>query len=441
MTAAASALIPPLGDPAAFVLDETVKGMPPGVAPFPIGAIGEKGWNLLAEDLPLPLAVLKRSALDHNLDWMARFVGDAGAVLAPHGKTTMAPGLFREQVEHGAWAITVGTIHQAIVARRNGVRRVLLANQLIGRQAVRGALDMLRQDPGFELLALVDSVASVELLAKAAAADPIGRPLPLLLEMGYAGGRTGCRNAETALAVARAVKAAEPYLELRGVEGFEGLVAGKTIEECADQVHAFLRRMVAMAAATEAGGLFADGPIILSAGGSAFYDIVVDRFRRAGLHREVLLVSRSGCYVSHDSLMYRDFFAAVRGRAPLVDRLGPGLRPAMEVWAYVQSRPEPGKVILTMGQRDVGVTGGLPQAQSWYRPGADGAPGELGPEHAVTGLNDQHCHMTVPVGSPLQVGDLVGFGVSHPCVTFDKWQVLPVVDDAYQVVGAYRTFF
>lgn len=137
--------------------------------------------------------------------------------------------------------------------------------------------------------------------------------------------------------------------------------------------------MVAMAAATEAGGLFADGPIILSAGGSAFYDIVVDRFRRAGLHREVLLVSRSGCYVSHDSLMYRDFFAAVRGRAPLVDRLGPGLRPAMEVWAYVQSRPEPGKVILTMGQRDVGVTGGLPQAQSWYRPGADGAPGSLAP--------------------------------------------------------------
>ena len=447
MTAAAPApagtptLGTPVVDPAAFLLDETVKGMPPGVAPFPIGEIARRRWNLLAEDLPLPLAVLKRSALDHNLDWMARFVGDAGAVLAPHGKTTMAPGLFREQVEHGSWAITVGTIHQAIVARRHGIRRVLLANQLIGRQAIRGALDMLREDPGFELLALVDSLASVEMLAKAAAAAPVGRPVPVLLEIGYAGGRTGCRDADTALAVARAVKAAEPYLALRGIEGFEGLVSGRTIDEAADQVRAFLERMVAMAAATDAGGLFAPGPIILSAGGSAFYDIVVDRFRRAGLDREVLLVSRSGCYITHDSLMYRDFFAAVRGRAPLVDRLGPGLQPALEVWAYVQSRPETGKVVLTMGQRDVGVSGGLPQAMCWYRPGAGGQPAALSGDHVVTGLNDQHCHMTVPADSPLAVGDMVGFGVSHPCVTFDKWQVLPVVDDGYTVVGAYRTFF
>lgn len=437
----APALRPPMDDLAAFTIDDTIKGIPPGTAPFPIGAIGAKGWNLLAEDLPLPLAVLKRGALDHNLRWMADFVAKAGAVLAPHGKTTMAPGLFREQIEHGAWAITVATIHQAMIAQRYGVRRVLLANQLVGRQAVRGALDMLRQDPEFELFALVDSVASVELLAAAAKADPIGRPIPLLLEMGYAGGRTGCRDADTALQVARAVKTAAPFLELRGVEGFEGLVAGKTIAECAVQVRAFLENLVAMAGAAEAGGLFADGPIILSAGGSAFYDIVVDRLRRAGMSREVLLVSRSGCYVTHDSLMYRDFFAEIRGRTPAVDALGPGLQPAMEVWAHVQSRPEPGKVVVTMGQRDVGVTGGLPQPLVWHRPGATDAPSPVGPGHVVTGLNDQHCHMTVPADSPLAVGDLVGFGVSHPCVTFDKWQVLPVVDDGYTIIGAYRTFF
>jgi D-serine dehydratase len=191
MTAAAPApagtptLGTPVVDPAAFLLDETVKGMPPGVAPFPIGEIAGQRWNLLAEDLPLPLAVLKRSALDHNLDWMARFVGDAGAVLAPHGKTTMAPGLFREQVEHGSW--------RSPSAPSTGDRRPSprhppgAAGQPADRpRAIRGALDMLREDPGFELLALVDSLASVEMLAKAAAA-PVGRPVPVLLEIGYAG--------------------------------------------------------------------------------------------------------------------------------------------------------------------------------------------------------------------------------------------------------------
>ncbi|MCC7274029.1 MAG: amino acid deaminase [Alphaproteobacteria bacterium] len=391
--------------------------------------------------MPLPLAVLKRSALDHNLDWMARFVAAAGAVLAPHGKTTMVPALFREQVEHGAWAITVATVHQAGIARRYGIRRVLLANQLVGRQAIRGVLDMLRDDPGFELLALADSVAGVEQLAAALRAAPIGRPLPLLLEIGYAGGRTGARDAATALAVARAIKAAEPFLVLRGVEGFEGLAAGKSIAEAADQVRTFLDSLVAMAAAVEQGGLFAAGPVILSAGGSAFYDLVVDRFRRAGLHREVLLVSRSGCYITHDSAMYRNFFAELRGRTPGVDALGPGPRPALEVWAYVQSRPEPRKAILTMGQRDVGVSGGLPVPILCYRPGTAGAPQAIGDGHVVTGLNDQHCHLTVPEASPLAVGDMVAFGVSHPCVTFDKWQVLPVVDDRYTIVAAHRTFF
>jgi len=49
--------------------------------------------------------------------------------------------------------------------------------------------------------------------------------------------------------------------------------------------------------------------------------------------------------------------------------------------------------------------------------------------------------MTVPIESPLQVGDLVSFGVSHPCLTFDKWQHLYVVDDNYNVISAIRTFF
>jgi D-serine dehydratase len=49
--------------------------------------------------------------------------------------------------------------------------------------------------------------------------------------------------------------------------------------------------------------------------------------------------------------------------------------------------------------------------------------------------------LTVPVDSPLQVGDMVTFGIGHPCLTFDKWQVLLVVDDDYNVIGAVRTFF
>jgi D-serine deaminase-like pyridoxal phosphate-dependent protein len=38
------------------------------------------------------------------------------------------------------------------------------------------------------------------------------------------------------------------------------------------------------------------------------------------------------------------------------------------------------------------------------------------------------------------VGDIVACGISHPCTAFDKWQLIPVVEDEH-VVDLIRTFF
>ncbi|HSU06132.1 MAG TPA: alanine racemase, partial [Acetobacteraceae bacterium] len=208
----------------AIVLDGAIKGMPGDAEKFPLGEIAAKRWNVLREDLPLPLAVLRQSALRHNGQWMREFLARSGAVIAPHGKTTMSPQLFHDQLADGAWAITVATAQQLRICRDFGIDRVVLANQLVGRQAVSYVFNQLKHDPNFDFYCLVDSVANVEQLATAARASAPGRPLQVLLEGGMTGGRTGCRDITSALAVARAVKAAAPYLSLRGVEGFEGLV-------------------------------------------------------------------------------------------------------------------------------------------------------------------------------------------------------------------------
>src|SRR5262249_4250293 len=134
---------PPLADLLALELDDRVKGLPPGVAPVALGAVGERGWRVLAGDLPLPLALLKDRGLAHTGDWMRRFLGVFGAKLAPHGKTTMSPQLFHRQIADGAWAITLATAQQVAVAHRYGVRRVLLANQLVGPAAIAGIVDLL----------------------------------------------------------------------------------------------------------------------------------------------------------------------------------------------------------------------------------------------------------------------------------------------------------
>lgn len=425
-----------------FNLSGVVKGVPAGIAPFALRDVGTKGWNLLREDVPLPAAVLKTSALDHNDAWMQSFLKLSGAVISPHGKTTMSPALFRRQLDHGAWAITVATAQQIQVCRAMGIKRIVLANQLIGRQAVRYVLDELSAHADFEFYCLADSVAGVTQLTRALAGRTLKAPLNLLLEGGILGGRTGCRDLKTALEVAHAIAAAGPGLRLRGVEGFEGLIAAKTPEETEARVGAFLDLLASIAEACAKENLFAPGPIVLSAGGSAFYDMVVERFSRERLGRETLVLTRSGCYLTHDSGMYRRMFARLKERTPAIGKLGQGLQPALEVWTYVQSRPEPGLAICTMGRRDVSSDAEMPIPLAWSRPGGNAAPPQaLGPGYTCTGLNDQHAYVTVPSDTPLQVGDLVSFGVSHPCTTFDKWQLLYLVDDAYNVTGAVRTYF
>lgn len=420
------------------MLDGRTKGIPGGIAPFPLAAIGAKGWNVLAEDLPLPVCILRQGALEHNGRWMRAFLEQSGAVISPHGKTTMSPQLFNRQIADGAWAITVGNVHQLQVARHFGCERIVLANQLVGRQGLRFVLDELAHDPKFDFYCLVDSVALVERMTETARAAAARRPIQVFLEGGIAGGRTGVRDVETARQVARAVRAAGPYLALRGVEGFEGLISG---DDHARRVGQFLDFLIELARMIDREELCAPGPLILTAGGSAYYDIVVEKFSAANLRRQTMILTRSGCYLTHDSGMYARHFAAIRDRSSAAAALG-APQAALEVWAYVQSRPEPTRALVTMGKRDVSFDGDLPVPLKWHRPGANvRTPRVIPPAHRVTALNDQHGYLDLPADSPLQVGDLVGFGISHPCLTFDRWQTILLVNDHYDVAGAIRTFF
>lgn len=416
-------------------VDGLSKGVPPSLASLRLGDVGGQGWNVLAGDLPLPLAVIRESVLRRNSAWMSAFAATNDLVIAPHGKTTMAPQLFDLQIADGAWAITVATVQQLEVCRRFGVRRVILANQPVGRQEIAACLDAVR-DEGFALYCLADSLAGVALLAGAAgvAPPPADNPLRILVEMGFAGGRTGARSRDEALAVARAVKASAG-LQLAGFECFEGLHSGTT---GADQL---LVEMLDVALAAETEGLLGPEPMVLSAGGTALFDRVGERLNAVAFARPVVKVLRSGCYLTHDSTVYAGAFQRIVTETSLSLPPG-GLEPALEVWAYVQSRPERGRSLLTVGKRDISYDSTMPVALRWFRPGGSmSAPAPMPPGHAVLALNDQHCHLGTPDDSPLQIGDMVAFGIGHPCTTFDKWTLLMLVDDAYGVRGAVRTFF
>jgi D-serine dehydratase len=421
---------------AATRLGPLTKGIPPATGAIALGDVGRQGWNLLRGDLPLPACVLHVDRVRDNSRWMTEFLALNDLVIAPHGKTTMAPQLFSLQLRAGAWAITVGTIHQMAVARHFGARRILMANQPIGRVAVDACFAQLKADPGFELYLLAESLAGVEMLAAGARRAGLGpdRAIDVLLEVGYPGGRTGCRDAATAIAVAEAV-AATPGLRLAGIENFEGLLP------TTEAVDSFLDTYAEVAEAIAARGLLRqNAPVILTAGGSAFFDRVARRLARIQLPGPVLRVIRSGCYITHDIMGYEKNFRRMKA-AGEIGLPGHDLKPALEVWTYVQSRHDATKAIVSMGRRDIGTDAGWPIPTLWFRPGAMETPQAVPVGHAIEGMNDQHSHLVLPPGSPLAVGDMVAFGMGHPCTTFDKWDTILMVGPEYDVVGAVRTFF
>jgi D-serine dehydratase len=396
------------------------------------------GQNVLREDVPLPACVLRAGALERNVARFQRFSEASGVLLSPHAKTSMSPALFGRQLAAGAWGLTFANGHQLRVARRHGVPRVFYANQLVGAADIRYVCDELRRDPGFDFYCLVDSVAGVRLLAERVALAAPGRPVNVLVEGGLAGGRCGARSVGEAVAVAEAVRAAGAHLALVGVEGFEGLVRNEDPGRRAADVRAFLAFLAETAETLDARGLFDAGEVLLTAGGSAFYDLVVESFRAARLSRPARVVLRSGCYLTQDWGLYDGLAADLRART---GPAAPDLEPAMEVWAQVLSVPEPGQVILSAGRRDFGQDAGNPVALTHVRRGSAERRPLRESGWRMAAASDQHAHMTAPPGHGAEVGDLVALGPSHPCTTFDKWRVIYLVDDDYTITEAVPTCF
>lgn len=386
---------------------------------------------VLVRDVSLPALVIHRDALEHNIAWMQDFVTRSGAVLAPHGKTSMAPALFRRQLEQGAWGLTLATAVQTCTAYAGGVRRVLMANQLVGRANMALIAD-LQADPAFEFYCMVDHPDNVAALGAFFAER--GQRLNVMIEYGVVGGRCGCRTEHEVLALAQAIKA-QPALALCGIEGYEGVIHG---EHAVDGIRAFAASLVRLALQLQREGAFALDKPIITASGSAWYDLIAEGFEAEAASGRFLSVLRPGSYVVHDHGIYKEAQCCVLDRR---SDLHEGLRPALEVWAHVQSLPEPGFAVIALGKRDVAYDAGLPMPLKRYREGVLPAVGDDVSACKVTAVMDQHAFMTVAPGTELRVGDIISFGTSHPCLTFDKWRTGCVVDEQFNVVEAIDITF
>jgi D-serine deaminase-like pyridoxal phosphate-dependent protein len=386
-------------------------------------------------DLTYPLMVARESALTSNVATMAAWCRKHRVEIAPHGKTTMSPEITARQLEAGAWGITAAHIGQVRAYVDIGVRRVLLANELVDPAGIGWLASALSADPGLTFVGYVDSVEGVALLDRELTARGASRPLPVLVELGVPGKRTGARSAEAAVAVARAA-AATSTLDVVGATGYEGVLGHSRSAEGLAAAGEFCAAVRALGLELSSLGLVRgtsavgspDG-LVLSAGGSTYFDVVAEHLTG---EEPATVVIRSGGYVTHDDGLYSDATPLPTGGVPYA------LQAALDVWAYVLSRPEPGLALVGAGRRDFPFDVAWPVVRSAYSPTGDARAIEGA---TVTGLNDQHGFVEVPESSDLQVGDAMCFGIAHPCTAFDKWRLVPIVDDDGAIVELAHTLF
>ncbi|MGW7052565.1 amino acid deaminase [Streptomyces sp. NPDC054887] len=412
-------------------VDHRFKALPPDADGLTVGELAAERRNLFTGGFTTPVLALSAESLEHNLAALETYAERHGLAFAPHGKTSMAPQLFARQLERGAWGITAAVPHQARVYRAYGIQRVFLANEVVDAAALRWLAAELDADPGFRFVCYVDSVRGVRLMDEALRAAAASRPVEVVVELGAGeGARTGARTAADCAAVADAV-AATSTLRLVGMAGYEGEVPRAD----GDRVRAWVRELVAVAVEFDKAGRFAGAPeIVVSAGGSAWFDAVAEVFAEIPeLSLPVLKLLRSGAYVSHDDGHYSRLTPFNR-----VAREG-GLQPAFRLWAQVVSRPTPEQAFVNAGKRDAAYDLDLPVAQAVR----DAETGEIRPAHGitVTGLSDQHAWVRTEPEARLEVGDWLGLGLSHPCTSFDKWQLIPLVEADGTVTDYIRTFF
>ncbi|MEU5811416.1 alanine racemase [Streptomyces sp. NPDC047718] len=413
-------------------VDHRFKGLPPDAerAAMTVGGLAAQQRDLFTGGFTTPVLTLDADALEHNLTALGDYASRHHLAFAPHGKTCMAPQLFERQLEHGAWGITAAVPHQARVYRAFGIRRIFLANELVDPAALHWVAEELASDPDFRFVCYVDSVRGVHLMDRALR----GRAavVDVVVELGAGeGARTGARNEEDCRAVADAVADAAT-LRLVGVAGYEAEVPDADPEK----VHAWLRRLTALAVEFDKAGRFAPDleEIVVSAGGSAWFDAVADVFTELPeLSRPVLRLLRSGAYVSHDHGWYTRLTPFNR-----VPQEG-GLRPAFRLWTQVVSRPSPTQAFVNAGKRDVAYDLGLPVAELVR----DALTGEERPAAGVrvVKLSDQHAWLETDSADAVEVGDWVALGMSHPCTIFEKWPLIPVVQADGTVTEFVRTFF
>ena len=328
------------------------------------------------EEIDTPALLIDVDIMEANIQKMADYFKTVNADLRPHVKTHKTPIIAHKQMEAGAIGMTCAKLGEAETMIHAGIRDVLIANQIVGKQKIARLINLAKHS---EIMVAVDDAHNVDQLS--AAAEAKGTTLRVLIEVNSGMNRCGTEPGQPTLNLARHILQSKG-LKFEGIMGYEGhTVITPTFAERKRLTGESVEMLIGTKYFLEQNGV----PVnIVSGGGTGTYAIT-------GAYPEMTEI-QAGSYVFIDS-SYRE-----------VEGIGEEFGCALTMLTTVVSRPNPNRVIVDAGAKVLTSESGTPQPV-----GIDGLD--------MRGLSEEHGNMTADPSVTLKPGDKIELLPTHCCTT------------------------
>ena len=277
--------------------------------------------------LSTPALVVDLDLFEANVAAMEALLQGSGKTVRPHVKTHRTPELARRQLGGSVVGITCATVGEAEAMVEAGFDDVLIANEVVGPGKIARLVSLARRA---SIAVAVDDPEPAAALSQEAVR--VGVTVGILIDVDILLHRCGVASAEDAVALARVIEQS-PGLRLRGIMGYEGrLRLGD--DDRAGKIAGAYACMAEVSEAVRSAGFAVD--VVSGAGTSTLREALAD---------PTITEIQAGVY----ALMEPE----------LLD-LGLPFRCAVSIRGTVISR-HPGRIVLDIGRRAVGVEYGPPQ--------------------------------------------------------------------------------
>ena len=408
--------------------------------------ISKKKWNVLNQDVQFPILTINENKFKKNMFSMKKYADSNNVLLAPHCKTSMSPQLLNKIKINGCWGFAAANNQQVSVLLQMGIRKIILANLITNESNLVNLFALVKKYKNLsEIYICVDSIFGINLLKEISIKYQFKNNIKILIEVGLKNSRSGVRSITSLNLLADLINKLPRNFILSGILFYEGAAKKKNYLDSLRNVKKSINFAINCFDFLIKNKLIKNNEYILSGAGSEFFDLVVYLFNKYKQRDKVKFIIRPGSYIAYGNGYYTDVLNNIEKRKKIFIKkksikATDLFFPALELWSFVISQQDEGKAILNFGKRDVSFDLGYPIPLAIYRNKKLIKKINNKKDINIYKLNDQHAFIKYNKFN-LKVGDLVKFGVSHPCITINNWNTLYLINNKNVIIEALKTFF